>query len=387
MWGADRLFPSRPRPGASATPRRCSRAARSRPTRRCGRPRAALHGVVPPPRHAPRPHRGGRSRRSRQSRGLPRQPVVPRRLPSRRPRRILRRDPLRGRDRPRHPMTPQPRRPRRRKVHQQLSEFSALGADISDNCWWRYPHGLAAEEGAGSPVRGEGNGGLPLCTRRRAAAGGHGPRTPPGGSIARRARSAWRRRRARPRRHCRRPRIGCIPAGGRRTDVPRRSPPTRRRPRSRPSADGRRPTPTRPSPTRSSGPSTTRRPRCVTVRNRLGAAATGRRIRSSCSTSPGYRSSCARPTPRTSPRSTPRSGRAPRHRPAEAELRYRPGRMAMPDRDPDAHQPDLDVWNEGDMLLLSSDAHGIQARVTPKLVDAVSTEVPHGAPCAGSSSR
>jgi hypothetical protein len=64
-------------------------------------------------------------------------------------------------------------------------------------------------------------------------------------------------------------------------------------------------------------------------------------------------------------------------RPPEAELRYGPGRMTMPDREPDAHQPDLDVWNDGDVLSLSSEAHGIRARVTPTLIDAVSTEVPH----------
>ncbi len=63
--------------------------------------------------------------------------------------------------------------------------------------------------------------------------------------------------------------------------------------------------------------------------------------------------------------------------PPEAELHYGPGRMTMPDREPDAHQPDLDVWNDGDVLLLSSDAHGIQARVTPTLIDAVSTAAPH----------
>ncbi len=63
--------------------------------------------------------------------------------------------------------------------------------------------------------------------------------------------------------------------------------------------------------------------------------------------------------------------------PSEAELRYGPGRLTMPDRRPDAHQPDLDVWNVEDVLLLSSDAHDIQARVTPTLIDVVSTAAPH----------
>jgi hypothetical protein len=61
----------------------------------------------------------------------------------------------------------------------------------------------------------------------------------------------------------------------------------------------------------------------------------------------------------------------------EAEFSYGPGRLAMPSRAPDAHQPDLDVWNDGDILQLSSDAHGVQAMVSPTSAQIVATASPH----------
>lgn len=65
-----------------------------------------------------------------------------------------------------------------------------------------------------------------------------------------------------------------------------------------------------------------------------------------------------------------------------ATLEYGPAgdtaeRLTMPDRDPDAHQPDLDVWNEGDILYLSSELHGIQGRASPTHARLVSIDPPH----------
>ena len=226
-----------------------------------------------------------------------------------------------------------------RKVHQQLSDLSALSADISDNCWWRYPHGLgasggAAQQGARSPVGAAGE-----------TAGSHLARVDecaPGGQRSGRTSGRLDRDDATDEQRvvddgvradvAVAPRSGSVPDGDRRTYAPRRSPATRRRPRSRPTEDGRTRTPKLPSPIRSCGPWTNRPPRCVAVRNRLGAAATGRTIRSSCSTSPGYRSCCARPTPRISPRFMPfRNGR--REQPAaggRASLRAGPDDDARP---------------------------------------------------------
>ncbi len=61
----------------------------------------------------------------------------------------------------------------------------------------------------------------------------------------------------------------------------------------------------------------------------------------------------------------------------EAEISYGPGRFPMPARAPDAHQPDLDVWNDGNVLYLSSTAHGIQGIVSPDEARLVATEAPH----------
>lgn len=60
-----------------------------------------------------------------------------------------------------------------------------------------------------------------------------------------------------------------------------------------------------------------------------------------------------------------------------AVLSYGPGRLTMPAREPDAHQPDLDIWNDGEILHLSSELHGIQGVVSPTRAQLVSTEAPH----------